>query len=300
MVLHRNDRPMTTQYRFSHHVHRALTHAATLARGFAHPHQDTGHLLVGVMLAEGSIGAEVMAGLDLPVDVAAVYLKQLLKPIERTPEPVPQAEAMQKALEQAVYESEWLDNHYIGTEHLLLGITRMNLGNAIPLLRLVDIAPEQIRRRLRYAISDGYHEFSMELVHQNARLSELSRRVLFGAQYTARKYKHPAVNIGHLLLVLLQERRGVSSGILHQAGLNTESLQAGISNREAPTLPSIETIVIPAIDQAEKLGSHYVGADHLLLTMTLVDAGKTLLRTSHAAVERINRLLNKHLDTKNN
>lgn len=288
---------MPTQYRFSNHVTHALTHASTLARGFSHPYQDTGHLLVGVMLAEGSIGSQVMHDMDLPVDVAAVYLKQLIKPVERTPEPVPQAEAMQKALEQAVYESEWLGNHYIGTEHLLLGITRMNLGNATNLLRYVDITPEQIRRRLRYAIRDGYHEFSFELIHQNTRLSELSRRVLFGAQYNARKHHHPAVNIGHLLLALWQEKRGVTSGILQQAGLQGDQLITGIETRMSVTLASIEVVVMPAIDQAEKLGSHYVGADHLLLTLTLVEPGRALLRTYGADVDRINRLLSKHLQS---
>ena len=286
---------MPTQYRFSSHVNHALTHAATLARGFSHPYQDTGHLLVGVMLAEGSIGSQVMRDMDLPIDVAAVYLKQLVKPVEKSPEPIPQAEAMQKALEQAVYESEWLGNHYIGTEHLLLGITRMNLGNAPSLLRYVDITPDQIRRRVLYAIRDGYHEFSFELVHQNTRLSELSRRVLFGAQYIARKQHHPAVNIGHLLMSLWQEKRGVIAGILQQAGLQGDSLMMGVSNRDAATLISIEVVVMPAIDQAEKLGSHYVGADHLLLTLTLVEQGRELLRAYGADVERINRLLSKHL-----
>lgn len=290
---------MSKKNRFSHHVHRALNHATTLARGFAHPYEDTGHLLVGVMLAEGSIGAQVMRDFDLPIEVAGVYLKRLIEPIERTPEPVPRSDALRQALDQALEEAEWLGNHYIGTEHLLLGITRMNLGNAIQLLRLVGIAPEQIRRRIRTTISDGYHEFSFELIHQNARLSELSRRVLFGTQYTARKYQHPAVNIGHLLLVLAQEKRSISSTILQQAGLDIDKLMVGIRERAPVTLPSIETIIMPAIDEAEKLSNHYVGADHLLLTMTLIDVGKHLLRAHNADVERINRLLNKHLQSSN-
>ena len=53
---------MARHHRYSHHVRRAISHAATLAQQYQHPRQDTAHLLVGVMLSEGSIGADVIVG----------------------------------------------------------------------------------------------------------------------------------------------------------------------------------------------------------------------------------------------
>ena len=56
---------MPNLHRYSHHAKRALSHAGDLALRYAHPHIDTAHLLVGVILAEGSIGAKVLDTLNL-------------------------------------------------------------------------------------------------------------------------------------------------------------------------------------------------------------------------------------------
>jgi ATP-dependent Clp protease ATP-binding subunit ClpA len=292
---------MARHHRYSHHVRRAISHAATLAQEYNHPRQDTAHLLVGVMLSEGSIGAEVMTGFDLPVPVARVYLKRLVNPSESDmPDAAapPRDDSFEKALDQAADEADWLDHHYIGTEHLLLGITRTNLGNAIRLLRLVDITPEQIRRRVRSAISDGQGEFSLEAIRANARLSELSRRVLNAAEQTAVALDHPAVGIGHLLLALIEERRGITSSFLRQSGLQRDMLHDAVQQRDDDRLLiSLEPVLHEAVDRAEKLGSHYVGADHLLLVLASRTDGRGLLEEYGATPDKVARLLNKHLQT---
>src|SRR5262245_51730872 len=107
---------MALQHRYSHHVRRALQHAEQLASDYGHAQQDTAHLLVGVMLTEGSLGAQIMEIFDLPVPVAKVYLKRLMTPMESVERPVPHDESFDKALEQAADEAAWLDSHYIGTE----------------------------------------------------------------------------------------------------------------------------------------------------------------------------------------
>ncbi len=282
-------------YQYSHHARRALTHAELLAREFRHPRQDTAHLLVAVMLAEGSLGAEAMRGFDLPLPVARVYLKRLMPILEDAPDPVPEDQSFTLALEQAADEADWLASHYIGTEHLLLGITRTNLGNAIRLLHLVEITPEQVRRRLRRIISDGQAEFSLEALRANARLSELSRRVLNAAEQRALEFDHPEIGIGHLLLALAQERRGVTSAFLKQSGLELERLQIEIQSPNDALFVSIESVVHRAINQAEKFGSHYVGADHLLLALALEENGIALLHRYQTSPEKIRRLLEKHL-----
>ncbi|MDQ7026822.1 MAG: Clp protease N-terminal domain-containing protein [Anaerolineae bacterium] len=286
---------MALHHRYSHHVHRALQHAGLLARDYGHPRQDTAHLLVGVMLTEGSLGAQVMEIFDLPVPVAKVYLKRLMPPSESNSGSIPLDESFDKALEQAADEASWLDSHYIGTEHLLLGITRTNLGNAMNLLRLVGITPEQLRRRLRHVISDGNVEFSLETVRANARLSELSRRVLNAAEQLAVSLDHPTVGMGHLIMALSNERRGVSSKFLKQSGLDADQLKQALNVRNRQLFVEIEIVLDEAITQAEKLGSHYVGADHLLFSLTLLDKGAELLQAYGASSDKIRRLLQKHL-----
>lgn len=286
---------MANTYRYSHHANRALTHATALAQRFQHADIDTAHLLVGVILAQGSIGSDIMIRLDLPSSVAEVYLKRLVPPSDNPPYKLKYHTTLEKALELAADEAHWLGHHYIGTEHFLLGITRTNVGNAVRLLRLVEIPPEQIRRRVRIALREGLTEFSLEVVRQNARLSELSRRVINAAEQTAVSLDHPAVGLGHLLLALAQERRGVTATILKQSGLIEDKLNEDLQQGLDGLLISIEVAINQAINRAEKLGSHYVGADHLLLALTMEEAGTALLQNYGASSDKINRLLQKHL-----
>jgi ATP-dependent Clp protease ATP-binding subunit ClpA len=119
--------------------------------------------------------------------------------------------------------------------------------------------------------------------------------VLNAAEQMALSLEHPVVGIGHLLLALARERRGVTSDILERSGLEPAALEKALNRRELLPLMSIEPVIEEAVERAEKLGSHYVGADHLLLTLTLLPMGVTLLLSYGAAPDRVNRLLNKHL-----
>ncbi|MBZ0286447.1 MAG: hypothetical protein K8I30_02450, partial [Anaerolineae bacterium] len=56
---------MRTYSRYSHHARRALSHARILVSRFHHPYVDTAHLLVGVMLTEGSMGCKVLHDMDI-------------------------------------------------------------------------------------------------------------------------------------------------------------------------------------------------------------------------------------------
>lgn len=285
---------MAQQHRYSHHSRRALHHARHLAAEYGHAEQDTAHLLVAVMMSEGSLGAQVLEIYDLPVPVARVYLKRLMTPQEAVSYPR-RADTFSKSLELAADEAASLGSHYIGTEHMLLGITRTNLGNAIDLLKLVDMTPEQLRRRLRHVISDGHAEWSLETIRANARLSELSRRVLNAAEQVAIKLDHPVIGIGHLLVALSNERRGTTSGFLKQSGLDADRLQNDVSAQDRLVFVSLESVLEEAINQAGKYGSHYLGADHILMALTLKEEGTNLLMRYDVSVDKVRRLLQKQL-----
>lgn len=285
---------MAGQHRYSHHSRRALQHTAQLAMEYGHAGQDTAHLLVAVMMSRGSLGAKVLEIYDLPVPVARVYLKRLLPAQEDISKPS-RTESLKQTIELAADEAESLGSHYIGTEHLLLAITRTNLGNAIDLLKLVEMTPEQLRRRLRHIISDGHAEWSLETIRANARLSELSRRVLNASEQLAIKFDHPVIGLGHLLMALSNERRGVTLDMLKQSGLDAERLKIEMSSSSRIVFVSLENVLEEAINQAGKYGSHYLGADHILLALTLNSEGISLLRRFGISVDKVQRLLQKRL-----
>src|SRR5581483_2239664 len=199
--------------------------------------------------------------------------------------------ALREALELAEDESRWLGQHYVGTEHLLLGLARGNEDSLLALLRVLEISPEQIRRRARRLLQEGITEISAEQAKRVARLSELSRRVLNGAEQVAAQMGHRYVGLGHLLLVLARERRSICARLLHEAGLDIGALEANLTKTRPATGGLLEDVIDRAVDRAESFGSHYTGTDHLLLTLAQTPRGARLLRRYGADPQVIARQL---------
>jgi ATP-dependent Clp protease ATP-binding subunit ClpA len=238
---------------------------------------DTAHLLVGVLLTSGSVGSQVLLELDITPDFAQRHCKGLLPRVEPPPDEVEFTDELNQALALASDEATWLGHHYIGTEHLLLGITRTNAGNASTLLHLLNVSPEHVRFRARTALNRGAAEPDLQIAKRNAHLTELSRRVITAAEQLAVTLDHPMVGLGHLLLVLVNEERSSTYTLLQTSGLDEARLRAGLDAQDSILLLSIEGILNIALDRAESMGSHYTGSEHLLLTMLLDPSGISVL-----------------------
>ncbi len=268
---------MPNTNRYSHHARRALSHARRLVTRYRHPLMDTAHLLVGVLLTKGSIGSQVLQELDINTDTALRHLKTLYPWVELPFEEIDNADELNEALALAADEATWLGHHYIGTEHFLLGITRTNAGNASTLLHLLNVSPEHVRHRARRALKDGPGEPDLQIAKRNARLTELSRRVINAAEQLAVTLDHPAVGLGHLVLVLLHEKRSSTYRLLQESGLDEARLRQGLDVHDGVLLTSIESVLNIALDRAESVGSHYTGTEHLLLTLLLDPTGISML-----------------------
>ncbi len=298
-------KPLIPSYnRYSHHARRALTHAGLLVTRLRHPFADTGHLLVGVMQTRGSIGSQILQDMHLDIEEAIGYLRTLSPTLVRAPDDIRYADEFNAALAFAADESTWLGIHYIGTEHLLLGITRANIGNARILLNHLGASPEVVRRRVRHVVNDGARELDLQFAKRFARLTELSRRTITAAEQLAVTLDHPTVGLGHLLLVMLLEERSPISVLLHESGLDDTALRNRLDEGDAALLVSIEPVLNRALDQAESLGSHYTGTEHLLLTLAADEQGSNLLTVlgidSVALVERVRLHLHTGIFRQNN
>ncbi|MGQ9888269.1 MAG: Clp protease N-terminal domain-containing protein [Aggregatilineales bacterium] len=275
---------MVNNSRYSHHARRALKHADDLAAQYRHPTVDTGHLLVGVMLTEGSIGCDVLHSLNLTASRALPFLPSLFsQSTDDASDHSSSAGALDQALALAADESVWLEQPYIGTEHLLLGLTRTSAGSAGLLLKRLESSAERLRREVRRRLRQGVAaEFSLQVARRTARLSELSRRVIANAEQLAVTLDHPTVGIGHLLLALLLEERGPMAALLRASGLDQSCLRACLDKRDPLPLESVELVLAQAQDHADNMGSHYTGTEHLLLALALAPAGAGLLRVCGA------------------
>ncbi len=95
------------------------------------------------------------------------------------------------------------------------------------------------------------------------------------AQETSAQLGHGYVGSEHLLMGLLKEGQGVASKVLTQAGLDSQSVETALTRLVgvgapggAPSqglTPRCKKIIELAIAEANRLGHHYVGTEHLLM-----------------------------------
>ncbi len=116
------------------------------ARALGHDHIGTEHILLGVLGEEGGIGAQVLTDLGVTTEAVRDRVIELVE----SDEPgrgaqIPFTASGKKALELALREALSFGHNYIGTEHLLLGLTAVDDGMAAGILRDCGVDGKRIR-----------------------------------------------------------------------------------------------------------------------------------------------------------
>ena len=142
--------------RFTQRARRVLSLAQEEAERMKHSYIGTEHLLLGLMKEEGGVAGRVLRELGLEVRRVQEMVERLtgankttgLTKIDLSP-------GTKRVLELAVDEARRMSHHYIGTEHLLLGLVRQNEGVAIDVLKKLGISAEQIRKQTRRVLQEN-------------------------------------------------------------------------------------------------------------------------------------------------
>lgn len=134
--------------RFTKKARRVLSLANEEAQALNHGYIGTEHLLLGLVREGDGVAARVLKdlGVDLPKvrsaveDIVGRGKRATLGRIGLTPR-------TKRVIELAVDEARRLSHHYIGTEHLLLGLAREGNGIAADVLASLGVSLDQVRRR---------------------------------------------------------------------------------------------------------------------------------------------------------
>ena len=132
--------------RFTKRARRVLTLAQEEAQRLNHNYIGTEHLLLGLVREENGVAVRVLKELDID-------LKQIRERVERTVGRGQRAmygklsltPRTKRVIELAVDEARRLGHHYIGTEHLLLGLIREGEGVAVDVLRSLGVSLDKVR-----------------------------------------------------------------------------------------------------------------------------------------------------------
>ena len=119
-------------------------------------------------------------------------------------------ESAVRVLEYAQYEAQELQQNYIGTEHILLGLLHEKHGVAAKALELLGIEFAVVRDMVRSSLFDDEED----VPEDNPYYTPKAKRVLETAVDEARALGHSYIGTEHILLGILQEREGLAAHIL--------------------------------------------------------------------------------------
>lgn len=146
---------MAGMERFTQRARRVLSLAHQEAERARQNNIGTEHLLLGLMDEEGGVAGRVLRELGMTSDrVREVVARVSGTPANFDPNRIELAPETQQVLEYAVDEARRLGHHYIGTEHILLGLVRID-SVAMEVLRRLGVTPDQIRRQTRRVLNES-------------------------------------------------------------------------------------------------------------------------------------------------
>lgn len=130
----------------------------------------------------------------------------------------------QQVLLLARKEAERLNHHYIGTEHLLLGLIALGQGVAVNVLQKMGIDLETVRAEAKKGVDTSPKRENLVGTPATPRV----KKVLGLAAREAKALNHTYTGTEHILLGLLREGDGAAARILEKLGMNLEKTRQAI------------------------------------------------------------------------
>ena len=128
----------------SEHAREALRLANGEARGLHHSYIGTEHILLGLLRAPDGAAASALS--DVTYDqVRASVVRMMGIGVGEVMDELPFTGAANEAIDRASREASVLGAEEIGTEHILLALTREPNGAAARILRQLDAEPAAVR-----------------------------------------------------------------------------------------------------------------------------------------------------------
>ena len=132
--------------KFSERARKVLSLAQEEAQRFNHNYISTEHILLGLVRESEGVAAKVLSNLGVELSKVRSSVEFIIGRGERpaTGE-IGLTPRAKKVIELAVDEARRLNHHYIGTEHLLIGLMREGDGVAASVLETLGITLDKVR-----------------------------------------------------------------------------------------------------------------------------------------------------------
>jgi ATP-dependent Clp protease ATP-binding subunit ClpA len=272
--------------KFTERARRVLHLAQEEAQRLQDSYIGVEHIWLGIVREGEGVGAKVLQyqGVNLQ------NMRNAVDAMKRDSEQSKSGElgltsAGKQAIEQAVTEARRLNQHYIGTEHLLLGLVRQadkttqeifdNLG-----VKLEDISSQTMKILSQSGAmrqSAPVPQLQSRARDRFDRFSTQAMKVVSFAQEEAQRFQHNYIGTEHLLLGLLRQTDGLACQLLNSLGVELDKARSAlefiigrgerIMLGEISMTPRAKKIIELANEEADLLESPAVETEHLLLGM---------------------------------
>jgi len=142
--------------RFTDRAQKIIALANQEAQRRNHEWVNTEHILLGLVEEGSGVGSVVLRNLGGNSQKVRLEIDKLVKSGRDTvvaTGPLPQTPRVKKVLEWAIEESRNLNQNYVGTEHLLLGLLREHDGVAAQVLMRLGLKLEAVREEVLNLVS---------------------------------------------------------------------------------------------------------------------------------------------------
>src|SRR5579875_727637 len=235
--------------RFTERARHVVFFAQEEAIRFGANHVCTEHLLLGLLRDGDSVACRALERMGFSLEGIRQELEpqiphgdgQLTQDMQLTPR-------AKRVIDLAYDEKRHLNNNYIGTEHLLLGLIREGEGLAGRVLAKLGVDLERTRHEVQAlqerdtgtSTASTQVELSTPSSVLSIQVTPAVSRALLLAQEVATKAQRPSVELEDVLLGLLQLGEGKVAKVFEQFGMDSAKVQAVLQRLQQEEPPQGE------------------------------------------------------------
>ncbi|MBI2862944.1 MAG: ATP-dependent Clp protease ATP-binding subunit [Chloroflexi bacterium] len=150
--------------KFTERARKVLTLAQEEAQRFNHNYIGTEHLLLGLVREGDGVAAKVLGNLGVELNKVRSAVEFIIGRGERVVlGEIGLTPRAKRVIELAIDEARRLNHHYIGTEHLLLGLVREGEGIAAGVLESLGVNLERVRSETIRVLSQSMPQAHPEM-----------------------------------------------------------------------------------------------------------------------------------------